>query len=140
MASVKKRPDGSWRARYRDPNGKERAHHASTRARAQAWLDQQTAKLVRGEWVDPRSGRRTLRSYSEEWLARMRPGWRPGTDENVTTNIERHVLPVLGDRSLTSIREADIEALCASLELARRPSQVFASTLASCWLPRWRTI
>src|SRR6202022_4525901 len=43
MASIKKRPDGRWRARYRDDDGKEHAHHAPTRAAAQRWLDGQTA-------------------------------------------------------------------------------------------------
>jgi len=39
MASVKRRADGSWRARYRDLNGREHAQHFSTRRDADNWLD-----------------------------------------------------------------------------------------------------
>lgn len=122
MASIKRRPDGTWRARYRDANNKEHAHHAPTKAVAQAWLDQQTAKLVRGEHVDPRGGRTKLRDYSETWLTRMRPGWAPATDAAVTNSLDKHVLPVMGNRALASVTRADVEALCATLHLA--PSTV----------------
>jgi integrase len=122
MASIKRRPDGSWRARYRDTTGKEHAHHAATKAAAQAWLDQQTARLVRGDHVDPRAGRTTLNAYAETWLERMRPTWRARTDAAVTSRLENHVLPVLGHRSLVSLQRADVEAFCAGLKLA--PSTV----------------
>ncbi len=38
MASITKRPDGRWRARYRDAKGKEHARHFSRKVDAQAWL------------------------------------------------------------------------------------------------------
>jgi integrase len=122
MASLKKRPDGVWRARFRDPDGKEHAHHADTKAAAQAWLDRQTASLVRGDYVDPKAGKTTLREYADTWLARMRPSWRAATDAAVSNSFDKHVLPMLGSRPLVNIRRADVEALCASLPLA--PSTV----------------
>jgi hypothetical protein len=39
MASVKRRPDGTWRARYRDPSGREHARHFPRRVDAERWLD-----------------------------------------------------------------------------------------------------
>ena len=54
MASISKRPDGQWRARYRDETGKEHAKHFARKADAQRWLDEVTASMVRGEYVDPR--------------------------------------------------------------------------------------
>jgi integrase len=122
MASIKKRPDGSWRARYRDPEGKEHAKHATTKAEAQRWLDGEIASMVRGDYVDPRASRATLREYADQWLERMRPSWRPQTYSAVTNHFDRHVLPVLGFRPVASIRRADVEALCAALKLA--PSTV----------------
>ena len=35
MASIKRRPDGRWRARYRDPDGRERARHFTRKVDAQ---------------------------------------------------------------------------------------------------------
>ena len=46
MASIKKRHNGKWRARYRDEAGKEHARHFGRRVDAQKWLDEQTATLV----------------------------------------------------------------------------------------------
>lgn len=36
MASINKRPNGTWRARYRDDTGREHARHFGRRATAQA--------------------------------------------------------------------------------------------------------
>jgi hypothetical protein len=38
MASIKRRPDGRWRARYRDPAGKEHAKHFARRVDAERFL------------------------------------------------------------------------------------------------------
>jgi integrase len=121
MASIKKRGN-VWRARYRDADNKEHAGHFATKAKAQSWLDTETAKLVIGTWVDPKAGRTTLKEYAEAWLARMRPSWRAATAAAVSTSFDKHVLPVLGPRPLTRITRGDVEALCRSLELA--PSTV----------------
>lgn len=46
MASIKKRPDGIWRARYRDEAGKEHARHFKRKVDAQDWLNEVTASVV----------------------------------------------------------------------------------------------
>ena len=38
MTSIKKRPDGRYRARYRDDGGKEHARHFQRKTDAQQWL------------------------------------------------------------------------------------------------------
>ena len=68
MASIAKRPDGTYRPRYRDENGKEHARHFKRKVDAQRWLDEQTAALVRGDWVDPKRGRTTFGAYVGPWL------------------------------------------------------------------------
>lgn len=67
MASIKKLPSGAWRARYRDESGREHAKHTRTKAEGQRWLDDQTAGLVRGDWVDPSAGRITFRQWWDQW-------------------------------------------------------------------------
>jgi len=57
MASIAKRPNNKWRARYRDDDGKEHSRHFPRKVDAQKWLDQVTASVVRGDYVDPRDGR-----------------------------------------------------------------------------------
>ena len=56
MASVKKRPDGKYRARYRDPQGKEHAQHFDRKLDADRWLDKMKSDMLRGVWVDPDAG------------------------------------------------------------------------------------
>lgn len=69
MASIAKRPDGRYRARYRDAAGKEYAKHFDRKVDAQKWLDGETAKLVTGNWTDPRTARTTVSGWCDQWLA-----------------------------------------------------------------------
>jgi hypothetical protein len=48
VSSVQKRPDGRWRARYRDAADKEHARHFARKADAERWLDQVRSDLLRG--------------------------------------------------------------------------------------------
>ena len=52
MASIAKRPDGRWRAQYRDAAGKEHSKHFDRKTDAQRWLDEVTAAIVTGQYVD----------------------------------------------------------------------------------------
>ena len=49
MGNTAKRPDGRWRARYRDGANKEHARHFDRKIDAQRWLDKITAAQVRGD-------------------------------------------------------------------------------------------
>jgi integrase len=120
MASIKKRPDGQWRARYRDAAGKEHAKHFARKTDAQRWLDEVTAAVVTGQYVDPRSGRVTFREYAERW--RSAQVHRPSTQEHVEERLRRHVYPVLGDRPISSIRASHIQAWIKSLSEQLAPS------------------
>lgn len=60
MASIKKRPDGRWRARYRDASGREHAKHFARKVDGQRWLDGQTAAIVAGQYVDPKADRKSV--------------------------------------------------------------------------------
>lgn len=108
MASVKQRPDGVWRARYRDNQGSERARHFKLKRDAQRWLDEVTASVVTGQYVDPRSGRITFREYATTWLETQ--VHRQTTADLYRSHLERHAYPTLGDHALASIRPTTIQA------------------------------
>jgi hypothetical protein len=98
MASIQKRPNGSWRARYKDPSGKERARHFDRKSDAQRWLDEMTTGLVTGAYVDPRAGRVLLRDYAElRWLT-AQVHLRPNTQDLYRMHLKNHVLPAFGGR------------------------------------------
>jgi hypothetical protein len=46
--------DGIWRARCRDEAGREHSKHFARKVDAQQWIDEVTASVVTGNYVDPR--------------------------------------------------------------------------------------
>ncbi|MFH5822257.1 tyrosine-type recombinase/integrase [Georgenia sp. AZ-5] len=105
MSSVAKRPNGRWRARYRDADGVEHARHFLTRAAARRWLDETTADRLTGRYVHPRAGRITLADYYARFAARQL--WQPTTRRAVD-----HALATcpLGGTELSRLTRADVES------------------------------
>ena len=68
MASIAKRENGQWRARYRDAAGKERARHFERKADGERWLRTEQSKLDVGAWTDPSRARVTVGEWSQRWL------------------------------------------------------------------------
>jgi integrase len=77
MASIKRRPDGAWRARYRDAERREHARHFGRKVDAQRWLDEVTAAVVTGQYVDPRAGQVTMAAFYAGFAERQ--VWEAGT-------------------------------------------------------------
>ena len=62
MASISRRPNGTWQARYRAaPGGPQRSRVFTRKVDAQRWGDEVRASIVTGQYVDPRAGRQTVR-------------------------------------------------------------------------------
>ncbi|MFE4971850.1 tyrosine-type recombinase/integrase [Kitasatospora sp. NPDC056651] len=107
MANIQKRPNGKWRARYRDLDGKEHARHFDQKIDAQRWLDEVTASLVTGQYVDPRSAKKPFKEYSEEW--RTRQPHRPSTAKAVAQHLRCYVYPAWEKRALGAIKPGDVQ-------------------------------
>lgn len=123
MANVQKRPNGKWRARYRDDAGKEHARHFDRKTDAQRWLDEVTASVLTGQYVDPRAGRITFRSYGEQWRA-AKPH-RPTTQVKAEQHLRVHAYPAFGDRQLSRIRRGDVQSWVTAMEKnGMKPSTV----------------
>jgi integrase len=114
MTSIKRRPTGQWRARYRDAAGKEHARHFERKVDAQSWLDQVTASVVRGDYVDPKAGRVTLAAYAAAWEAVQVSS--DGTRRIVDNALRLHILPGLGNASIASIRTSQVQGFVRALE------------------------
>lgn len=107
MASIKQRPDGVWRARYRDVAGKEHAKHFPLKRDAQRWLDEVTTSVVSGQYVDPKAAQTTFRAYADRWLEAQ--VHKPATATLYKGHLERHAYPVLGDLPLGSILTTTVQ-------------------------------
>jgi integrase len=115
MASIDRRPNGKWRARWREtPGGPQKAQHFERKADAERHLAEVSAGLLRGTYVDPRAGRIAFKAYAEKW--RGLQVHRASTAAQVSTNLQRHVYPVLGTKDLSTIRRSDVQALAKRLE------------------------
>lgn len=105
VSSIKQRPNGVWRARYRDQNGKEHSAHRKTKREAQRWLDEQTAAVVTGQWADPAAGRVSWDEWVSSWMAMQ--VWAPGTHSAALTAVES--VP-WRRRSIRDIKQADVQS------------------------------
>jgi len=113
MASIKQRPDGAWRARYRDDAGKEHARHFALKRDAQRWIDEISASVLTGQYIDPRAGRITFREYAEQWRATQ--VHRDQTADSYESRLRRHVYPVIGDMPLAAIKSSTVQGLVKRL-------------------------
>lgn len=86
MASIKQRSDGVWRARYRDAAGKEHAKHFPLKRDAQRWLDEVTASVVTGQYVDPRAGEVSWADWTSSWVRLQ--SWAEGTVQAAQTALQ----------------------------------------------------
>src|SRR4051812_28277408 len=114
MASIKRRPDGRWRARYRDPDGKEHAQHFDRKVDGERWLDQVRGDLVRGTYIDPDGARTVFQDYAETWQASQ--VHRHSTAVKTDVNLRLHVLPTFGEKRLGQIRQTDVQVWVRGLQ------------------------
>ena len=70
MAHIEKRTRKgrvTYRARYRDPAGREKARVFNRRVDAQRFLTEVENSKLRGIWTDPALGRVLFRDWLAEW-------------------------------------------------------------------------
>jgi len=115
VGNIQKRPNGQWRARYRDPVGRERARHFGRRLDAERWLASVESAKHRGEWIDPALSRITVGEWAAKWLA-AQVQLKPLTRERYANILRVQVLPVWGKVRLAEVTHADVVAWIATLQ------------------------
>jgi integrase len=97
-----------WRARYVDPDGRERSRSFPTKILAERFLAEVEHSKLAGSYRDPDAGRVSLRRYAAGWVAGYPADSSRG--EQIRRQLELHILPGLGSVLLS--------------QLERRPSMV----------------
>ena len=132
MAHIEKRPytgrDGKqkayWRARYRDPRGRERVKNFTRRVDAERFLVGIEHAKLKGEWTEPRLGKIHFDEYAAEWLT-TKADVGPQTLSNVQGRLRKHIVPTFGSQAMASVRPADVRRFVANLvEAGLAPSTV----------------
>ncbi len=108
MASLRKRPDGRWRARYRGPDQRERSKHFDRKVDAEKWLAGVSVSKDRGEWVDPSLSVVRLGEWSQQWLDGQ-THLKPSTKTRYASLLATHVVPAFGNVRLSELRHAAIQ-------------------------------
>lgn len=144
MASIKKRADGRWRARYRDAAGKEHARHFTRKVDGQAWLDEVTASKVSGTYVDPVTARMTVEAWCEQW-AKGYATRRPSTVRQAKVHL-RVIVEHFGPMRLADVKPSDVKAWNVKLgekyadstryAIYRRFAQVMSDAVHDGIIPR----
>jgi integrase len=126
-----------WRARYRDPSGRERSKSFARKVDAERFLVSIEDVKLRGAYVDPAAGRVPFVEWAERW-ERTTATLRPSTRKDYATLLKNQVLPAFGDMTLVAIdalavREwvAELVANGLSPKRARKAHQVLSQILAS---------
>jgi hypothetical protein len=95
VPDVARHGQGKWRARYRGPDGRERSKVFANKNDAVRWRTTALADQARGDWIDPRGGRITVRSLAEQW-SRTKVSLAPSTQDDYRELWTSH--PRLPDR------------------------------------------
>ena len=118
--SIKKRPNGKWRARYggcTECPGKSKYHEHSrdfTRKNdGEAWLDQATSSLVAGTHVSPKQARTTVEEWCDAWLESY-AGRRDSTRRQAEVHLTR-IKAKFGSTPLGAVRPSHIKTWCAQM-------------------------
>jgi integrase len=114
MANIAKRPNGQWRARYRDSAGREHSRHFGRKVDAQRWLDSVTTAVQTGTYVDPARSRITVGAMASHWFA-GKVNLKPSTFALYESILGKHVLPRWRDVPLTHVEHGDVQSWVAGL-------------------------
>jgi integrase len=114
MASIARRSDGRWRARYRDAAGIEHSHHFARKVDAQRWLDDVTTAVTSGTYVDPRRASITVGEWSERWLA-TKVDLKPSTHVRYEGLLRVNILPRWGSIPLADVTHERVAAWVGEL-------------------------
>lgn len=145
MASIRKRPDGKWRARYRDPAGREHARHFERKLDAQRWLAEVTTSVITGTYVDPKTARTTVAQWCETWM-RGYEQKRASTVRQARVHVKR-IVAHFGERPLGAVRPSEVREWTAALRaegladstiyaLHARLAQIFADAVHDGLVPK----
>ena len=130
MASIDKRRDGRWRARWREyPSGPQRAQHFTRKIDAEQFLVDVQHRVLIGTYTPPSAGQITVRAYAADWMSRR--SWAPATHDRIEREMRIHILPKLGDRPLASLRRSHLEEWATGLALAASSARMVYETLSN---------
>ena len=123
MASIDKRPNGRYRARWREyPGGPQKTRHFDRKGDADRFLDAIRGDIAHGLYVDPAGGRTLFMEYAEQW--RVGQVHRLSRATQCETYLRIHAYPTLGRRPIGAVRRSEVQAWVKKLSDKLAPGSV----------------
>lgn len=111
----KRQPPGRWRVRWYGPDNKGKAKTFGKLPQAEAEMHAITARLDKGSYRDPKSGKTAVRIVAEEWFESKRKVGRT-TKRDYRDLLDNYVIPKWGDWQIAAIQWEDVNAWLTELE------------------------
>jgi integrase len=106
-----------WQARWRDPNGTDRAKNFTRKADAERYLIDLESSKLRGRYTDPRLSRTKVVDWLAEWQP-TRTNLSPATRLRDEASIRNHVIPEFGNVAIGEIQPVHISQWVSSLNVS----------------------
>lgn len=114
-AGSKRNPPGRWRVRWYGPDSKSKAKTFAKLPQAEAEKDAITARLEKGSYRDPKSGKAPVRVVAEEWFTSKRKIGRT-TRRDYRDLLDNYVIPKWGDWQIAGVQWEDVNAWLTELQ------------------------
>lgn len=111
----KRQAPGRWRVRWYGPDGKPKAKTFAKLPQAEAEKDTITARLEKGSYRDPKTGKTAVRIVAEEWYESKRKIGRT-TKRDYRDLLDNYVIPKWGDWQVSAVQWEDVNAWLTELE------------------------
>lgn len=114
-AGSKRAAPGRWRVRWYGPDNKPKAKTFGKLPQAEAEKDAITARLEKGSYRDPKSGKAPVKMVAEEWFTSKRKIGRT-TRHDYRELLDNYVIPKFGDWQIAAVQWEDVSAWLTELE------------------------
>jgi len=113
-----------WRARWRDPAGRQRTRSFARKVDAERFLLGVEDAKLRGAYVDPAAGKVNFGEWAERWY-KTTAGLKPSTRHTYRQLLDYEILPTFGKATLAGVDMLLVrEWLAALVEAELSPSRI----------------
>ncbi|MFI8303684.1 tyrosine-type recombinase/integrase [Streptomyces sp. NPDC085927] len=131
---AKRLAPGRWRVRWYGPDGKPKAKTFGKLPQAEAEKDAITARLDKGSYRDPKSGKASVKVVAEEWFTAKRKIGRT-TRRDYRDLLDNYIIPRWGDWQIAAIQWEDVSTWLTELETqpGKAGKQLGAARIVKCY-------
>ena len=125
--TIRERSNGSWEARYTDPDGRQHSLSRATRKAAAEAMREAQDRARQG--IRPLPATTTVADWLALWLADRERALRPSTVTSYRETCDRYIVPHIGRVRLDRLTPEDVGAMIRALEARTDPRPLSTRTV-----------